>query len=267
MKNYILSFVMLCFAVSTCLVFQSCTKKGDNDPWISFRTRKQRLTGEWKLVSLSSFDQLEQSTSTSFNQLFPCDTASEAGIVTSLSTTEQTAGSTTGYGEIQNEIGSEGSVKTFAIGNFSYNLNIDGNGTYTVTGTYSYANEVGGESIEGSFSSVNNTWHWVDGDRNKDGISFVNFPVLDVKAAEESGGRPISYSQTLVMDMDRLSKEELQLSLQTREDAQTDVNSDAYFVPSSQDSLAQCIKTVSMKEVMRYRLSLAFQKKTENDTL
>jgi len=33
------------------IVFEGCLKKGDNDPSISFRSRKARLSGDWKMVS------------------------------------------------------------------------------------------------------------------------------------------------------------------------------------------------------------------------
>ncbi len=267
MKKYLLNFLSLCFLLSSTLVFESCTKKGDDDPWISFRTRNQRLTGDWILSSLTSFDQLERSTSVTFNQLIPCDTAGIEGINSTLVTSQQSASSASGYGEIQSEVGSVGSVATFTIHSFSYDLKIDKNGTYQVQGSYAYAKEAEGENISGTFAALNNAWHWVDGDKQKDGITFINYPVLDVGAASEAEGRPISYLPTVTFEMTRLSKDDLKISMQTREDNETEIVSDTYFVPSSIDSLAQCISTTKVKEIMRYRLGLNFRKKTENDTL
>ncbi len=45
--NRYLSVVMLIVFVSSTLLLESCLKKGPNDPFVSFKTRKARMTGEW----------------------------------------------------------------------------------------------------------------------------------------------------------------------------------------------------------------------------
>lgn len=44
--------------VTVSLLFTDCLKKGKDDPVISFRTRKARMTGEWKMTkgSVENFD-------------------------------------------------------------------------------------------------------------------------------------------------------------------------------------------------------------------
>lgn len=46
MKKYI----YLIFAILFLTVFPNC-KKGDNDPFLSFRSRDSRITGKWKVVN------------------------------------------------------------------------------------------------------------------------------------------------------------------------------------------------------------------------
>ncbi len=50
MKRYIKIFFLISVLFST-LVFESCLKKGPNDPFLSFRSRKARMTGEWVIKS------------------------------------------------------------------------------------------------------------------------------------------------------------------------------------------------------------------------
>lgn len=47
MKSYIVNSIIIAAVIS---VFASC-KKGENDPFISFRSRKARVAGEWNCVS------------------------------------------------------------------------------------------------------------------------------------------------------------------------------------------------------------------------
>ncbi len=47
------AFVLLLVAIMTATLFEGCFKKGDEDPFISLRSRKARITNKWKV---SSFD-------------------------------------------------------------------------------------------------------------------------------------------------------------------------------------------------------------------
>jgi len=48
MKRYINILLLIVFVSST-FMLGSCFKKGPNDPFISFRARKARMTGDWKI--------------------------------------------------------------------------------------------------------------------------------------------------------------------------------------------------------------------------
>jgi len=48
MKRYFNILLLIVF-VSSVFMLESCFKKGPNDPFISFKTRKARMTGEWKI--------------------------------------------------------------------------------------------------------------------------------------------------------------------------------------------------------------------------
>jgi len=50
MKRYV-KILFLLGIISTTIVMESCFKKGPNDPFISFRSRKARMTGDWIIKS------------------------------------------------------------------------------------------------------------------------------------------------------------------------------------------------------------------------
>lgn len=66
----IISPILLFFALSS--VFISC-KKGVDDPAISFRTRKARVVGEWRMKSGNASITLSKPNTSSFNQGFILD--------------------------------------------------------------------------------------------------------------------------------------------------------------------------------------------------
>ena len=49
MKNF--TFNLLLFIIIIVVFTMSSCKKGEDDPFISFRSRKARITGEWNLKS------------------------------------------------------------------------------------------------------------------------------------------------------------------------------------------------------------------------
>lgn len=51
MKNTNKFLILLLVAFMAMPVMNSCTKKGDDDPGLSLKSRKSRLTGEWNLQS------------------------------------------------------------------------------------------------------------------------------------------------------------------------------------------------------------------------
>jgi hypothetical protein len=53
MKKFKLLFYSILFFAFATIIMVSC-KRGDGDPFFSLLTRKQRLTGDWKMTSLTS---------------------------------------------------------------------------------------------------------------------------------------------------------------------------------------------------------------------
>ncbi len=66
MKKFILYFITLLLVISAC-------KKGENDPSISFRTRKARLTGVWQIKTGTSRYVEESGTGLAYYETFYYD--------------------------------------------------------------------------------------------------------------------------------------------------------------------------------------------------
>lgn len=79
MKNFNKSIILICMISFLIPVLNSCTKKGDEDPGLSFRSRKSRLTGEWELKSGS-----EQSTTGVGNSIITYSNGTATLIVNNL---------------------------------------------------------------------------------------------------------------------------------------------------------------------------------------
>lgn len=46
--------LLILSAVGLLTTVQSCTKKGENDPFLSFKSRNSRITGTWELTAMTS---------------------------------------------------------------------------------------------------------------------------------------------------------------------------------------------------------------------
>lgn len=53
MKTKIL---LILFAITSTIVFDSCLKKGEDDPFLSLKSRKARVAGDWEVVSFKYTD-------------------------------------------------------------------------------------------------------------------------------------------------------------------------------------------------------------------
>jgi hypothetical protein len=103
--------------------FQSC-KKGENDPFLSFRSRKARVAGDWKVVSSKGSQTETGSFGNSFSWTYDGTTY-----------TETDASGTVSYPETV--------TYTFEKdGNYSYTRVSDGN-TSSATGTWNFLAGVG----------------------------------------------------------------------------------------------------------------------------
>ena len=138
MKN--LSLLILCLMLVGGTFLGGC-KKGEEDPFISLRSRDARIKGDWKLSSYTS-----------------TETYSNGGgiggpvQVTSTSNYDGTNLTTTFVG------GGNSGTETYS---FSQKLSIEDDGRYTVT------------SVEdGKTSTFSGNWVWLDSDKNKSYISF-----------------------------------------------------------------------------------------------
>jgi len=126
---------MMVFALS--LSFVGC-KKGENDPFISLKSRDGRITGTWKL---SNVDQSNENTTNS------------SGKIVSTTTTEKYDGTnwtSSGFGP----------ANTFP---FSYEITIEKDGTWSSI-----------EIDDGDTKEESGYWSWTDSKKNKTGIFIAN---------------------------------------------------------------------------------------------
>lgn len=67
-KKTISTYTAITLITLGCFNFSSCLKKGEEDPFISLRTRKVRITGEWKVTKyiVNGTDALNYSSSSTY---------------------------------------------------------------------------------------------------------------------------------------------------------------------------------------------------------
>lgn len=119
------------FAIAGLLMTTGCSKKGENDPFLSFKTRNARITGTWTLTS-------SESTSTN--------------IWTSGGTTVTTSSSTTYDGNLLTNT----SGGTSWSSTYSQEMTINKDGTYTMK-TIS----------DGDISEGSGYWWWLSDKKKK----------------------------------------------------------------------------------------------------
>lgn len=145
--------ILSIIAISVAMTFDSCLKKGDDDPFISIRTRNARLTGKWKLMKLEETysrngndPSYPQNTTYSFNG--------------STMTETFTGVYWTGWGY----------TDTSYTNTYSYSLN----NTINKDGTYSSD----GNDKNGPFSN-SGPWSWLDSQKKKTEILLDDIFVID----------------------------------------------------------------------------------------
>lgn len=195
---------LLCFILFTPMVV-SCIKKGSDDPLLSFRTRTERLAGEWRLKKYTLEERDIVQTSTSFNNTV-CDTAGIAGTQTQNLTVNNDFETAQLNSIFSNTIAGIGETFLYDI-ELQYTLDIDKRGTYQCRGSYDYFDNSTQEQVTGGFSTEYNPWYWRNDNKTKGAVIFVNFPLIDVKAIPETGA-PISY-QDRSFNILRLAHKEL----------------------------------------------------------
>lgn len=183
----------------------ACLKKGSDDPLLSFRTRTDRLAGEWSLKKFTLDERSVVQTTVNFNNT-ACDTAGTAGTVTQNSTVNNEFSGEQLNSIVSNTTAGIGETFLYDI-DFQYILDIDKRGTYKCRGSYSYFDNSLQEQVTGGFSLTNNTWYWRNDNHTKGAVTFVNFPLIDVTAIPNTGA-PISYDDR-TFNLLRLANNEL----------------------------------------------------------
>lgn len=123
----------MAIAAFAVLLLQSC-KKGENDPFLSLKTRDARITGEWEL-------------STSYSE-------SRQSYTYDGTTTTSTSSSVYENGQ---EIYKSDSYTDTSVYSLVMEINKDGSSTFTYT-------------HEGDIETESGTWYWANNAKNKTGI-------------------------------------------------------------------------------------------------
>lgn len=142
--------------------FSSC-RKGEDDPFLSFTSRDKRIEGTWLLDNIT-ITKVTEST----------NVAPTGGTRTSIRTKTYTIDKT-GAGTVTDvfvDNGSEQSrdVINVAAGDFSLDLTINADGTYSAADAIAYKAK-GGNDLAFSNSAIGG-WTWGGADKNKSIISF-----------------------------------------------------------------------------------------------
>ncbi|MDO9000443.1 MAG: hypothetical protein Q7W45_11805 [Bacteroidota bacterium] len=126
--NLIVKLILL---VAILTNFSSCLKKGEDDPLISFRTRKARVVGDWAVKSgLLVFSNISGNSSDIENVTITGNSYSYVGTST--------------YNNTSN-------INSFS-GSFSYKFKFDKDGSFKLT-----------QSIDGDLSTTTGQWNFTSG--------------------------------------------------------------------------------------------------------
>jgi len=175
----------------------SC-KKGANDPFMSFKSRKGRLSGDWALTAKDD-----------------SETGSFAGVSYTVTTTHD--------GAIETETTTSSGISNTVTTNEAIALTINKDGTYTMTATYDN-------------SSTTDSGNWTFLSKNKNGELKKKEAVVFTSTSQSttSGGTTTTTSNTGfnsggIMILDQLkSKEAIFMGTITDTDASGDVTTNNY---------------------------------------
>lgn len=156
--------ILLAVIVSLSIIVIPSCKKGEDDPFISIRSRDARITAKWKLVNLESTSSGSTSTSTS---------TLNGSILTQTYTSPS--------------FGSSSSTSSYSV-----ELEINSDGTYTST-----------EIEDGDISTSKSTWFWLNDNNDKTSISVYGgiytvdrLTMKELILRDESSSTNTSGSQT-----------------------------------------------------------------------
>jgi hypothetical protein len=163
MKKTILKSIL--FSTICLVAFQGC-KKGENDPFLSLKSRNARITGTWKLTA---------------------KTTNSTETTTSGGTTTTETSSSTYDGSM--EITMSGGTTSTSSYTREMTINKDGSYSYVVNSTsYSTDPFSGQTTTTTSTSSSDGYWWWLNDAKNKTRIAFdddaVSYEIDQLKNKE-----------------------------------------------------------------------------------
>ena len=161
-------------ALATAGTMQSC-KKGENDPFLSLRSRKARLAGEWKLTSSESkSEQTYMGATTTTTRTYDGTTE----------TTSQTFGGST----------------TTTTSDYTINLTIEKDGTYTQVYT---------DTEDGETTTTKGTWIFLK--RSKENELKNKEAILLTQTSTTEGGETTTMTDLSgdVIEIDQLKNKEM----------------------------------------------------------
>lgn len=243
-KCHALSSLMTLFFLSFLNFFLSgCTKHGEEDPWISFVTRNNRLCRSWQLDTYNMDDIHNIQTGITFTNT-ACDTGNVGGVhqTNYRQLNEYARVDTLLQSQVTKVENNAGGSKTFQI-KMTYVLNINDDGTYHCSGDYRFYDADRQASVQGSFASQSNSWFWKTGKKTDYALELLNFPTIDVGAIADDG-LPIRYITAQTFDMPELRQDVLQLESESKEHYDMEQIFDPYNIYMPFDTLFNCSRTV-----------------------
>ncbi|QQS28571.1 MAG: hypothetical protein IPM47_17225 [Sphingobacteriales bacterium] len=235
----LLAFTTIAFVT---ILLSNC-KRGEDDPWLIFMSRDNRLTVNWELetYSINDVDKLE--TVTTFNST-ACDTGNIGGTYISNVIRKEELKDTL-LNSITNYVNGLVSITRIYDIQFTYLLTIKDNGTYNCNGSFSYFNPQLNSQVSGTFSSITNSWYWENSEKTKWAITFINFPTIDGSTIEQDD-IPLKYVDRQTFDLRELDKDRLQFEYQTLEITGVNSSFNPYTLYTLTDTITNCQRTVSL---------------------
>ncbi|CAN5149883.1 hypothetical protein BH09BAC1_BH09BAC1_26470 [soil metagenome] len=220
---------LLLLVLATTVIAAGCNKT----------IKVKRLVGEWSVASYESTTENQTTTTTSYNRaecqpnnFTPTDVESSKTIRTNTNGTESFTSSSTNNGV---------SFSSTVTGNVAMKINIKDDGTYEVSGTYSYSytgptGNSPATQYSGTIATSGSNWYLLDGDKKNSAVRFIDFPFFF--NASFGGGSPSFSGEDVTFDIDDSSKDEIVFVY--RDDVST---SNTVVSPPSNSPETNCIRT------------------------
>lgn len=255
-KTCIYRLPILLFFIGLMIFQSACFKKGEDDPFISFYTRDNRISGNWKLNSLKQEIIITEIKEISFNKIV-CDTSLESS--ESIITTEIINELNDNKIESEKVVsgGSQGVIKTYNI-IVTYLLEIKKDGSYTAKGSYRFSDDDPILASSGSFSSGESNWYWSDSHKRKTGIVLINFPIIDITKISVDN-IPIVYVESQSFEVKELRNDKISLSLNKTESLSNSIEPQEFYIQSPVDTPILCQKKIKVTTNLKDRANWGFK--------